>query len=207
MGTDLRAIMRRDQRRRAMIQDPDLSGDTLLFSLVLDEVLSMRRSPGPQRFVAQTDWVGQVADLARGDLASADMRRFWAKRVLAEDAPRYEPTRGADFPTCVAPMIRREGLCGQRGTTHLIDHDPETGEGQRIGLCSRHRELEKYYERRRLEWVANGAPVPPPNRGGVLMRYFRTDWDEVYTWAGGRKPHPGKRLDPTPPRPHLRLVD
>ena len=32
-STDLKAIMRRDERRRGMLGDPDLTGDTLLLAL------------------------------------------------------------------------------------------------------------------------------------------------------------------------------
>lgn len=206
MATDLRAIMRRDQRRQRMIRDPDLTGDALLFALVLDENNTTAKDPRRRSFGQGTDWIDQVGALARGELPREAMRRFWVQQVIAKDVPRYEPARGAESPSCVAPMVRREGLCGKPSTRRLIDHDPQTGDAAWIGLCSRHRHWDAHYEKRRQEWIANGAPSPPPNVGGVLMRYFNADWEAVYRWAA---PHlkPARGPDePTPPRPQLRLV-
>lgn len=56
------------------------------------------------------------------------------------------------------------------------------------------------------QWHENGEPLPPPNAGGILRRYFNSDWDALYTWAApyltpleGAKP-------PTLPKPNLRLI-
>lgn len=38
MSTDLKAVLRRHERHRRMLRDPDLAGDLLLFALCLDEV-------------------------------------------------------------------------------------------------------------------------------------------------------------------------
>lgn len=207
MATDLRAIMRRDERRRQMLNDPDLTGDTLLLALALDEVLLTQREERRrgQRRMARSRWIPEVQQLAKGD---QHPRNWWVRYVIAEDIPRYEPVH----PTtpalaCPAPMIRREGPCGKHGTNRLIDHDPVTGEAQWLGLCSRHRELQQtFYEKRRREWIANGAPVPPPNVGGVLERYYATDWDVLYQWAGPHRRPVKDRREPTPPRPRLRLI-
>lgn len=201
MSTDLRAIMARDERRRRMLNDPDLTGDTLLFALALDEVLASRRAKRP----AFNTWINDVAELAWGP-GPGDTRLYRVKRVIEQDIPRFEPAREPGAITCVAPMIRREGLCGKRGTGRLIDHDPETGDARWIGLCGRHRDLEAKFEARRQAWIANGRPSPPPNRGGVLKRYFKADWTEVYRWAAPwRTPLDGAR-EAVPPRPQLRLV-
>ena len=49
MGTGLAAIMRRDERHRKMLHDPDLTGDLLLFALALDEVIEVRKADGRRR--------------------------------------------------------------------------------------------------------------------------------------------------------------
>jgi len=196
MSTDLRAIMDRDQRRRRMLHDPDLTGEALLYALAFDEVLSTSKTRK-----RRVDHWAEAAILAWGDDNQHRLRR-----VITNDIPRFEPLRQGAVTPCVAPMIRREGLCGKRGTRLLVDRDPGTGEARWIGLCSRHRELETKFDARRREWAANGKPSPPPNAGGVLKRYFHTDWAQLYEWAAPwRTPLEGAR-EATPPRPTLRLI-
>lgn len=203
MSTDLKAIMHRDERRRKMLNDPDLTGDLLLFALALDEVILIRSEDGRRR-KRPGNWVADVAALAHGD--SHYHRRYWGRKVLADDLPRYEPPQIEYGHPCSAPMIRREGLCGKHGTTRLVDHDPHTGEGRWISLCSRHRPLEEQFRARQRDWIANGKPMPPANAGGVLKRYWDADWDYLYRWAApGRAPLEGGR-EATPPRPRLRLI-
>lgn len=204
MSTDLKAIMARDERRRKMLHDPDLTDDLLLFALCLDEVVRIRSEDGRRRKKAG-HWVADVAALAYG-AGSHYHQRYWGKQVIADDVPRYEPPRTEYDSPCVAPMIRREGLCGKSGTTRLLDHDPVTGEQRWICLCTRHRGVEPSFRVREQEWVANGKPVPPANTGGVLRRYWDADWDRIYQWAAPhREPMEGGR-EATPPRPTLRLI-
>lgn len=200
-STDLRAIMARDERRRCMLNDPDLTGDTLLFALALDEVIATREEQGRRTL---KNWVAEVAEMAHG---TADYyRRYWGKKVIRDDFPRYEP-KGSARSRCVVPMVRREGVCGKSAQTGFLDHDPLTGDGEWVGLCARHRPvLEGYYDRRRAAWLRNGKPCPPANTGGVLRRYFNADWDAIYQWARpGEEPMEGGR-EATPPRPRLRLI-
>jgi hypothetical protein len=202
VSTDLKAIMRRDERRRQMLNDPDLTGDLLLFALALEEVVWDRAERGRRK--AKRHWVRDVAALAYGENDAYHLK-YWGKKVIADDLPRYEVLRDEYYNPCVAPMIRREGLCGKSGSTRLIDRDPLTGEGKWIALCSRHRGLEPKFRAREREWKTNGAPVPPANTGGVLRRYWQADWDQIYQWASGRTPMEGGR-EATPPRPKLRLI-
>ncbi|WP_029923834.1 hypothetical protein [Nocardia otitidiscaviarum] len=202
-STDLRAIMDRDARRRRMLNDPDLTGDVLLFALALDELLATRKEQGRRSL---KNWVAEVAELAHG--TGEYYRPYWGKKVIREDFPRYEVAAlEPGQPRCVAPMVRRDGVCGRAPQVWFVDHDPETGEGRNVGLCRRHRPgLEGYYQRRREEWRRNGKPVPPANTGGVLRRYFTADWDAIYGWARpGVEPMEGGR-EATPPRPRLRLI-
>lgn len=199
MSTDLRAIMEHDERRRRMLNDPDLVADALLLALALDEVLASRKEAGRRL----GNWVDDVAELAWGP---GEHRRDLVQRVIGNDVPRFEPIRDTRALACIAPMIRREGLCGKRGTWSTIDRDPETGEARWIGLCGRHRDLQAKFGSRRSAWLANGKPSPPPNVGGVLKRYFAADWDQVYRWAAPWRTPLDGAPEPTPPRPKLRLV-
>lgn len=207
MSTDLRAIMSRDRRHRAMLHDPDLTGDTLLFALALHEVIMTCKEQGQQ---VDGRWARDVADIALGDQPEA-WRAAWVKRTIELDIPRYEPAKDESSHRCVAPMIRRDGLCGKRCQGTFLDRDPDTGEGRWIVLCPRHKELRPKFDARRKAWIANGSPTPPPNKGGALMRHFSANWDAFYRWAD---PHQKPALDgtrkdtrePVPPRPALRLI-
>ncbi|MFG1794225.1 hypothetical protein [Nocardia sp. NPDC049149] len=199
-STDLKAIMRRDERHRKMLNDPDLTGDLLLFALGLDEVIATRQAQG--RKTSGKSWMTAITRLVSGD---EGYRRYWAKHVVERDVPRYEPSKSRGRG-CIAPMIRREGLCGQPGSTHVLDLDPMTGEGAEGYLCARHRGLEAKYLALKRQWHANGEPSPSANTGGVLRRYFNADWDGIYRWASPwREPLEGGR-EATPPRPTLRLI-
>lgn len=199
-STDLKAIMRRDERHRKMLNDPDLTGDLLLFALGLDEVIATRQAQG--RKTSGKSWTTAITRLVSGD---EGYRRHWAKHVVERDVPRYEPAK-SQGRGCIAPMIRREGLCGQPGTAHVLDLDPMTGEGREGYLCSRHRGREAVYLELKRQWHSNGKPCPPANTGGVLRRYFNADWDAIYRWASPwREPMEGGR-EATPPRPTLRLI-
>lgn len=57
--TDLKAIMDRDERRRRMINDPDLTGDVLLLALALDEVITNRTEAGRRRSFGW-DWTCDI---------------------------------------------------------------------------------------------------------------------------------------------------
>ena len=197
-STDLRAVIDRDARRRKMLTDPDLTGDMLLFTLALDEVITVRREQGRKSL---RNWVVDVTEIARGD---NPVYRAWGKGVIAKDTPRYAAEMGRGRP-CAAPMIRREGLCGKAGGHSLMDYDPATGAAKFVHFCARHKDHTREVEARQREWVANGRPHPPANTGGVLRRYFAAPWDRIYFWASGREPMEGGR-EATPPRPTLRLI-
>ncbi|MFC3454050.1 hypothetical protein [Amycolatopsis speibonae] len=200
MSTDLKAIMDRDGRRRRMLSDPDLVGDALLFALALDEVLATRKEQGRR---STRPWVVDVAELMWGPATLST--RYRIRRVIGDDVPRFEPLHDPGSP-CVAPMVRRKGLCGKRGSLSLVDRDPETGEARWIGLCARHRDMVTQFDARRKAWIANGEPSPPPNTGGVLKRYFQTNWAHLYQWAAPHRTPLDGAVEATPPRPTLRLV-
>ncbi|MFB8031297.1 hypothetical protein, partial [Streptomyces sp. NPDC055990] len=134
MSTDLKAIMQRDKRRRRMLNDPDLTGELLLFALALDEVIVTRQEQGRKTL---RNWVTETSVVAHGENASTYYQRHWGKKVLNDDLPRYEPANKYTR-ACVAPMVRREGLCGKSGSVGLMDHDPVTGEAKYVHFCNRH---------------------------------------------------------------------
>lgn len=201
MSTDLRAIIDRDARHRRMLTDPDLTGDLLLFALALDEVIDARAERKPGGRVLRAGWVSEVTVLAKGD---APAYQHWGRLVLSGDLPRYqaEQTRGR---RCVAPMIRRDGECGQRGSISLMDYDPATGAARLVDFCARHKDQAGPVQARQREWAANGRPRPPANNGGILRRWYSGNWNGIYRWASGREPMDGGR-EATPPRPTLRLI-
>lgn len=201
MSTDLKAIMARDERRRQMLNDPDLTGNLLLLVLAMDEVITVRREQGRKRF--KGSWVTAIEEMVCRK-RSGWMQGWWVKNQIGDDVPRYEPQESSGR-RCVAPMIRREGECGKTGSLGMTDRDPLTGEARRIWLCARHRGLQAQFDARVKEWQRNGRPSPPPNTGGVLRRYFVFD-DDLYRWAAPyREPMEGGR-EATPPRPKLRLI-
>ncbi|MHD0295010.1 hypothetical protein RCF19_03960 [Rhodococcus qingshengii] len=205
MGTDLRAIMDRDERMSKMLRDPDLTDDALLFALAGMEVIKQRRQSGRRRDFRSSHWMDEIAQLAFGGTETT--ARYRVKRIIADDVPRYQAPYTSVI-TCPAPMIRREGLCGKRASTSWVDRDPMTGEGEHVGYCSRHftPQVDVAHRERLADWVANGKPSPPPNCGGVLARYFRTDWPKWYAWAApGRTPMEGGK-EATPPRPVFELI-
>lgn len=98
-------------------------------------------------------------------------------------------------------MIRRDGPCGKRATSVWLEHQPDTGAAQYVGFCKRHITTER--EQQGIDsydaWVANGKPSPPPNAGGVLPRYFETDWAALYAWAAGQRADSTKQRSTPPP--------
>jgi len=105
-------------------------------------------------------------------------------------------------------MIRREGLCGKSAIVRGCERDPLTGEATPYAFCSRHRNHADDWriQQNLKQWNDNGRPSPAPNAGGILRRYFDTDWDALYEWAAPyTKPLHGAK-PPTLPKPTLRVI-
>lgn len=181
-----------------MFADPDLTGDALLFSLCLLGSLTDRRIQGRRGAAVPFE---EIRD-------RTGLRPYSIKRVIADDAPRYEPPRVFERSCCIAPMIRRDGPCGKHATHSWMDRDPLTGEASHVGYCRRHmtRAADLLRWDRYQQWLTQGKPVPPNNVGGVLPRYFATDWDKWYAWAAPWRVDTGPGPDPPPPRARLRLI-
>lgn len=148
--------------------------------------------------------------------------------LIDADRPRYEPDMRADIwqhRICAAPMIRRQGECGQHAIDHSLIVDPDTGWRTPAWYCRRHAEWG-----RQLDAVLRAAePVEPiPNTGGLMPSYLWAEggdegWIKVYQRASEWKrsgweppktyglcaddwPTPGKEPEPKAEPVRLRLV-
>lgn len=113
---------------------------------------------------------------------------LWEIRsIIRKDCPRFEPpdpNSAWHAVLCEAPMIRREGPCGQRASEAFRLTDPVTGHWRMAGGCSRHREWGRELHRLELERYRAGVlPEPIPNRGGLAPTHFRASWPDLYAWA------------------------
>jgi hypothetical protein len=191
-----------------MLRDPELTGDTLLFALCLREVINRREWDRALKIRTSTTG-GALREVTEMAIGRPDTSLWWSKRIIADDIPRYEIPAPPGV-VCGAPMIRREGLCGKKTSRSIwADRDPITGVQTWIGFCHRHYTLdvEREQMRRTAAWQSNGKPSPGPNTGGVLKRYFSTDWNQWYTWAASwRTPLEGPRTI-RPPKPSLQLIE
>jgi len=194
---EVKSAFRYRDEVQAMMTDPDLTGATLLLAVGVFHALQVKIEAGDKQ---EVKW-GAVQSLL--GWSSWDL-----KAAIRDDFPRYEPDRTA-AAECSAPMIRRDGPCGKPVASSLrfTDRDPETGEGRKVGFCSRHGALQFDVKSRLKQWQANGAPQPPHNTGGVLRRYFNGDWDPSYRWSAPYEEltdGSGKLVEI--PRPKLTLI-
>lgn len=199
-STDLKSMMRRTQLIADICNDPDLSPNAKLFAVCTIVFTAEKAASASARMAKRNRWLQQVAQMVGEDSR-------WVRSVIRHDIPRYEPPQ----PThrgCTASMIQREGLCGKSSVIAGFERDPLTGEATWYAYCSRHRNHEDDWRIRQQakQWHANGEPSPAPNAGGVLRRYFATDWPALYEWAAPyQKPLDGAK-PPTLPKPKLTLI-
>lgn len=206
--------MQRQATVARICNDPDLNSDGKLFAICSLVFLDEKESSASARMAKRNRWLQSVAVMGRGD-GDRDRSSYWVREVIRHDIPRYlgplalAHHQGRHFPyTCTAPMIRREGPCGKPAHQHGDDYDPLTGEAVYWGYCTRHwgHDIRHQLDQRRKQWHANGEPSPPPNAGGVLKKYFDTDWPGLYEWAAPYlKPLEGAK-EPVLPRPKLTLI-
>ena len=194
-GADLKAALQLREQTDKMLADPDLTGDLLLVALVI---------------TALTTEVGQVHAKWSGVAERCGWSSQHIRYVVGHDVPRYEPPREG-YGVCTAPMIRRAGLCGKRSSESGYLIDPLTGVMTPWGRCARHRDTDRRaaalaHSDAYRQWRVQGEPRPPANTGGVLPRYFVTDWDQVWDWAAPYRTRADGAKPATPPRPVLRLI-
>lgn len=131
--------------------------------------------------------------------------------VIAKDRPRYEIDRTTDAwqQQCAAPMIRRDGPCGQNASENAYSYDTN-GWVTPIWYCRRHADWGRKQKLAEQE-ARKAAPAPVPNAGGLLPSYLTLNsgdegWVRVYEWAcawtwnrGWKPPEPyGLRADDWP---------
>lgn len=168
----------REYRKRiaAMLDDPECVGD--LFSLgvaLLDyAVLRIDRDEKAWRHYAEKAW-GSGSDYRIRGVLSDDIRRYDAMK----DADANSPMR-----KCGAPMIRRQGACGQSASQRTMLTDPDTGRRQWIAACRRHEDwfTARVRDNRLAVDEVEAVTRPAANAGGVLARHIpELAWEETWT--------------------------
>lgn len=141
--------------------------------------------------------------------------------IISADRPRYEIDYTAEAwqrQACAAPMIRRDGECGQKAGDYSMKYD-SNGWATPIWYCRRHADWGRTQEL--VEREAHGTtPAPVPNAGGLLPSYLTLKsgddgWTRVYEWAcqwtwnrGWKPPEPyGLRADDWPKVGHAETVE
>ncbi len=159
-------------------------------------------------------------------------KRARIAHLIWGDRPRYEHDRSDGrwrYGTCEAPMIRREGLCGQGSVDNTYTVDPDTGWRTPVWFCRRHEQWAAGIDAARRA----APPVEPiPNTGGMLPAYlthaagddgWATLYDEAadylrekwqrpvkYPFSADKWPGPGGELPAEtvePPRLRLAALD
>lgn len=132
-------------------------------------------------------WARAEKVLGRYKVGSLEKPRL--ADLIAEDRPRYETDHSTDVwqhRVCAAPMIRRDGECGQHATANA-DRVDANGWRWPVWYCRRHADWGRKQELAYQE-ARKTAPKPIPNRGGLLPSYFilktgDEGWVNVYEWA------------------------
>jgi hypothetical protein len=107
-----------------------------------------------------------------GYTGSGRHKRARIAHLLWDDRPRYEHDRSVGrwrYGPCEAPMIRRDGLCGQDGVNNTYTVDSDTGWHTPVWFCRRHEPWAA-----KIESARRAAPrvEPIPNTGGMLPAYL-----------------------------------
>ena len=194
----------RDYRSRiaAMLDDPECGGDLLALGVALLDfaVLRIDRDERSWKFYAKRAW-GTGSDWRIRDVLRKDIRRYDALK----DAEGRDPAR-----RCGAPMVRRQGPCGQSAGLRTLLTDPDAGRKQWIAACSRHRDwFEARVRSNRLAVEQTEAVTrPPANAGGVLARHIpEIAWEDTWRKLDPKwTPPPEAEPEEVPLKPRLRLV-
>lgn len=197
----------RDYRRRVadMLADPECGGDLLALGIALLDFAILK---------VDTDksWE-HYADMAWG-VDGQKWRKSKIRDVLRKDIRRYDAIKDADnaepYRCCGAPMIRRQGPCGQSATIQGMLTDADTGRKQWLAACTRHRSW--FEDRARANRITAsetaGVVRPAANAGGVLARHIpEIDWHKTWekldpAWT----PPPEAEPEIVPLKPRLTLV-
>lgn len=177
----------REYRKRiaAMLADPECVGDLFALGVALLDFAVLRIDRD------ERSWSHY------GTKAWGSAPRYQVRDVLLKDIRRYDAIKDAEergpARRCGAPMIRRQGPCGQSASRRAMLTDTLTGRQQWIAGCKRHEEWFNAQVRANRAKVGEIAEAvrPPANAGGVLARHIpEIDWEAAWT-----------KLDPSWTRP------
>jgi hypothetical protein len=190
------------KRIRAMLDDPECNDDLLGLGIALLDfaILRIDRDERTWRHYAEQAW-GEAGDYRIRGVLKRDIRRYDA----AKDADAVDPMR-----KCAAPMVRRQGACGQSAFRRTMLTDPDTGRRQWLAACRRHEDwfTARVRDNRLAVDAVEEVTRPPANAGGVLARHIpEIAWEETWrkldpNWT----PPPEAEPEEVPLKPRLTLV-
>jgi hypothetical protein len=187
-GTDARGA-----RIVRLLEDPAVGGDLLLVAVAL-----------AAKYDFGVDYGGSLTGMAALIFPGQHTPVWRLKEACRKDIRTYEPPLPGRA-TCLAPMVRRDGVCGRNATCWGYLTDWSTGIQSYTGGCSRHAGW--FHKVCHKNWAGRPdvVPLPPANAGGALRHHFpRIDWPTFW-----------RRLDPrwvehpeaqAWPKPDLTLV-
>jgi hypothetical protein len=184
-----------------MLDDPECTDELLALGIALLDfaVLRINRDEKTWRHYAERAW-GPRNNQRIKYVLKGDIRRYDALK----DAEQRDPAR-----RCGAPMVRRQGPCGQSGSLRALLTDAQTGRKQWIAACSRHRDwFEGRVRSNRAEVEVANPERPAANAGGVLARHIpEIDWPATWlkidpSWT----PPPESEPEEVPLKPRLQLI-
>jgi hypothetical protein len=158
-----------------MLDDPECTGDLFALGVALLDyaVLRIDRGERSWRHYAEKAW-GQAGNYRIRDVLRKDIRRYDAMKDADGTAP---------YRKCGAPMIRRQGPCGQSASRQAMLTDTATGRRQWVAGCKRHEDWFNSRVRANRAEVDDIAEAvrPAANAGGVLARHIpEIDWQGMW---------------------------
>lgn len=151
----------REYRKRinAMLGDPECTGHLLALGIALLDYAVLRTTDDKSwSYYAERAWGVESNQWLLHDVLRKDIRRYDA----IKDADNHGPAR-----KCGAPMLRRQGPCGNSANIRALLTDPDTGRRQWIAACRRHRPwFDAEVRRNRLACgEVENIGIPPANAG------------------------------------------
>ncbi|MEU0078596.1 hypothetical protein ABZY58_11920 [Micromonospora tulbaghiae] len=191
------ALREHNRVTAALIADPEVTGDLLLVGMWLARATILRDPPPGEGRWSFTSIAGALFGHGRpltitGMGATTRVPNYLVARVkqaVRADRPHYDPDRdNAADPwmhlPCRAPMIRREGECGQHGTMYDYLTDLTTGRQVRIAACRRHKpwyDHQVVTNREAVRDAGDRLPRPAANAGGALARHIGgVNWPRIW---------------------------
>lgn len=202
MSETYTALREYRKRVKAMLDDPECVGDLFGLGIALLDfaVLRINRDERSWQYYADQTFE-HTHKWAIRDVLRKDIRRYDALK----DAESSDPRR-----KCGAPMVRRQGPCGQSAGRQAMLTDTLTGRKQWIAGCKRHEDWFNAQVRANRAEVGEIAEAvrPAANAGGVLARHIpEIDWHAAWvkldpSWVAPPEQEP----EVVPVFPKLRLV-